>query len=457
MSTTTTTPKPLLLFTAFAGDGHAGPLSRIAAGLIHRGYEVAFLVSQPFEDKIRATGAEYFDTPSPFTPALFEALAKHVVIPIGPTRFALQIAKLFWETLPGRTARMGETLEVLRARDPERQIIIVEDSANLSTIPWRYGRPLPKGFDTFPKTLGVSPAALMMEGIDVAPPSLGLPPDSTPSGRLRNQALTRILNEGAFRPFFEAREKVFAECDCTSLPEHSPTNSWWVDYDTTLILCSPSLDYPRSDKPSSIEFVGCLPRQPISPDLKYPEWWPEILSRGDLSSPSYNKKVVFVTQGTVSFNPQELILPTIAALAHRTDIIVIVLLGRRDAQLENSATLPANVRVIDYFPYDAILQHTDVFVSNAGYGGFTHAVINGVPAVFAGQSEDKAEVSARAEWAGFAKDLRTQTPTAPQIREAVEEVLVEERYKARAVELKVENERMDSLSLVEDHILRMTE
>ncbi len=43
--------------------------------------------------------------------------------------------------------------------------------------------------------------------------------------------------------------------------------------------------------------------------------------------------------------------------------------------------------------------------------GVLQAMTNGVPMVLAGATEDKLEVAMRAEYAGIAVNLRTETPT----------------------------------------------
>ena len=94
-----------------------------------------------------------------------------------------------------------------------------------------------------------------------------------------------------------------------------------------------------------------------------------------------------------------------------------------------------------YLPYDTLLPYTNVFISNGGYNGSMNGVVNGMPMLLVGTDADKEEVSARAEYASVAVNLRVQTPTEAQIREGVGKLLTEEGYKKRAVELKKENEK----------------
>jgi UDP:flavonoid glycosyltransferase YjiC (YdhE family) len=84
-----------------------------------------------------------------------------------------------------------------------------------------------------------------------------------------------------------------------------------------------------------------------------------------------------------------------------------------------------------------LLPKVDVMVTNGGYGAVQRALATGVPLVVAGNTEDKPEVAARVAWSGAGIDLRTGTPTAKAVRNAVRDVLGDGRYLRRARELEV--------------------
>jgi UDP:flavonoid glycosyltransferase YjiC (YdhE family) len=111
------------------------------------------------------------------------------------------------------------------------------------------------------------------------------------------------------------------------------------------------------------------------------------------------KKVVLVAQGTVEINPRHLIIPTIQAFAEREDILVVAILGWKDAKLSDFIKVPSNARVADCLSYDAALEHANVWVHNAGYGavnhGIAHGIAHGVPMVVAGGGMDKTENARR--------------------------------------------------------------
>lgn len=455
LSSTASSKKPLLFFTSFAGEGHTNPVLAIATSMVQRGYDVVYLCSTAFEDKIKDAGAEFFEIAWEHKLKNPEEAAKVANMPIGLERLAVQLVYVFYKGMPMRAKAVAETLEKLRARDPDRQIICIEDVLNMGTMPFRYGSPLPTGFDKPPKTIGISPVPLMMQSQDTGPFLLGLPPDATESGRLRNKALNRLVDEGPVRPMIEAWTCALSACGCTVTPTGSPMTAWFTAHDASIMLCSPSLEYPMSDLPSAVQFAGCLPRGKVSSSFEYPAWWREVTAnaRGTASL----KKIIFVSQGTVNKSWDELVVPTLQAFAGRDDLFVVAALGYRGARLGDAVDVPANARVIEYLPYDAILPLAHVFVSNAGYGAFRHAVMSGTPTVFAGETEDKLEVAMRGEWAGFALNLKTQTPSPEKLGVGVTKVLDDERYMARAAELRRENEALDCLSRIEKQIELFTE
>ncbi|KAK1463087.1 hypothetical protein CMEL01_13156 [Colletotrichum melonis] len=444
---------PLILMAAFPGEGHTNPLLVIAAYLVKKGYEVVFVTTEDFRNKVEEAGAEWVPTNSPMTNTTYQALREAASLPIGPERFAAQIKAVFLETLPPRTLKMEEVLSQLQARNPDRQIIVVEDIFNWSLFPFRHGRPLPQGFNTAPKSIGIGVAAFMMESQDTGPVSLGLPADATDSGRQRNAVLQQLVEQGPMKPMIDAWQQAMKDTGCTAILKTNIFRSCYTAHDYTLQLCSPSLEYNISDLPPSVEFAGVLPRKSAAPSFQYPSWWSEVERA---QKDNQYRHVVFVSQGTVNMDYSELVLPTIEAFSQTEDILVVATLGGRGAQLPHGFVVPSNARVVDYMPYDIMLEYTDVFVSNGGYGALTHAVRNGVPIVLAGESEEKIEVTMRAVYAGLGVSLSTQRPSTDQIRLGVDRIFQDTKFKKAAMKLKHENDGMDALAAVERKVRALT-
>jgi MGT family glycosyltransferase len=429
--------------------GHFNPTAQIAEEMVKRGYDVVYVIGHEFEAKIKQIGAEWVPTLSAFelvTPEFQKEIVK-----LEPSLRGVLYSQehIFLKPMPERAQIIQNTLESLRQREPERQIIVLDEALSMAIYPFKLGKPPPKGFKEFPKTISFNVIPLFIKSRDTAPFLLGVPPDSSEAGRQRNEELWKEVMAAEFGEYVEIQNKYLKEAGATRFPE-VPFDAWVTAKDVCFQMCIPSLEHPRSDLPSSVRFAGCVPKKPLDPSYQYPDWWPELAS-------SKGKKIVFVAQGTIAVNYEELVIPTLVGLADREDLLVVATLGIRGAKLADDFRLPSNARLHDYLPYDPILELADVFVSNGGYGSLTHTVTNGVPQVLSGVTEDKLEVGIRAERAGLAVNLGMRTPTPEQVAKAVDVVLSDPKYKEVALALKEENDGYDTFGIIENQILEFTE
>ncbi len=116
---------------------------------------------------------------------------------------------------------------------------------------------------------------------------------------------------------------------------------------------------------------------------------------------------------------------------------------------------PSNLRLVRFIPFTAVLPHTDVMVTNGGFGGVQLALANGVPLVTAGKTEDKMEVNARVAWSGAGVSLRSDSPTSGQIAASVRTVLGDHSYRDRARELATAYAGYDGVSRAVDVLLEL--
>jgi UDP:flavonoid glycosyltransferase YjiC (YdhE family) len=448
-------PKPLLFFTALPGEGHTYPLLTIASSMIQRGYPVAFHGGAQFEADILAMGAEFSPIPSMLDPVPNpEAVvaAGKAITDCGVPLFVHGLVNFLYNTMPLRTQLLEEAIVKLKERNPARQIIIIHELCSMNVTPFAYGRPVPKGFASFPATIGIGAVNISAPSRDTAPFSMGLPFDTSRACLLRNQELHKLANQGPWLPLFEAAQRAMLDAKCTTVPEDHPFSTWYAAPDVCFQMCSTGMEYPLSDMPPKLRFAGCLPPWVSGSGFDVPSWWDLVLE----SAAKEERKVVFVSQGTAHVDYSELIVPTMEAFRGRADILVVATLGIRGATLGDDIDVPENARWTDFLAYDRILRHADVFVCNAGYGSTSHAVTNGTPAVLAGEVLDKKEVTMRAVYAGYAWDLESATPSVEQIRTGVEAVLADKRFKERAMALKTENEGMDCMGAIERQIIEFT-
>jgi MGT family glycosyltransferase len=194
-----------------------------------------------------------------------------------------------------------------------------------------------------------------------------------------------------------------------------------------------AFEYPRSDLPPQVQFIGALlPDAPST--FTPPSWWDMVTNK--------QRPVVLVTQGTVATNPQELIAPTIQGLAS-ADVQVIAA-GVKDWQSQEMDHLPDNVHVEAFVPFKPLLPYVDVYVTNGGLGGVQFALSNGVPIVVGGTTEDKPEIGNRIAYSGVGINLKTNKPTPEQVRTAVMTILATPQYRHKAQHIQSELARHDA-------------
>ncbi|KAM0344917.1 hypothetical protein ACHAPU_007050 [Fusarium lateritium] len=322
---------------------------------------------------------------------------------------------------------------------PQRPIYVMTESLNFGALALRLGAPglRPDGFIA----IGLNP--ILLTSMDHSPFGSGMLPDRTPEGRQRN----KVAN-AAQKQFFAPSQNAYTEA--LRSVGAKPKNEFLLDSlytlpDRFVQMCAPSVEYHRSDAPCTLRFAGGYPATQRATSIwEKPSWWDQVITNKDVSK----KKIVFVCQGTVAMDFNQLVIPTMFALEQRLDVNVVIALGRPGAALPCDVTIPANCQVADFIPYDSILPHVDVFVTTGGYGSFQRALNHGTPLIMAGTTEEKPESAARAEWAGVAVNLRTTYPSTEQLAQAVDEVLGSEKYKKRAMEIQAEIAGYDPVGVI---------
>ena len=117
--------------------------------------------------------------------------------------------------------------------------------------------------------------------------------------------------------------------------------------------------------------------------------------------------------------------------------------GVKDRSLQALDAVPANARVESFVPFKPLLPYVDVYITNGGFGGVQFALMNGVPIVAGGTTEDKPEIGNRIAYSGAGINLKTNTPTPEQIHAAVKTVLSNPQYRRRAQQIQAELARHD--------------
>ena len=405
-----------LLVASTPAHGHVMPMLVIARDLVARGHEVQVLTGSRFLDAVATAGAEHVALPHA---ADYDDRDATAAFPgrqnkAGVAQLRFDIDHVFLNPIPHQLAAVDEILDRFA---PDA---VITDTAFLGAVPLAM-RPRTQR----PPVIVCGVIPLTLSSRDTAPFGLGLPPSSSPFGRVRN----RVLNVATQRLVFAGNQSHFLHVmrDVGA----GPVSMFLLDAparlaDRFLQLTTPGFEYPRSDLPAEVTFAGpLLSSGPGAATL--PPWWADLEGR----------TVIHVTQGTIANDDlQRLIGATVRALADDDVIVVATTGGRPTSAL--SGPLPPNARIAEFIPYQQLLPRVDAMVTNGGYGGIHYAIAHGVPLVVGGATEDKREIAARVRWAGVGVDLRTEHPQPQAIRTAVHSVLREPKYRQRVGELQTE-------------------
>lgn len=400
--------------------GHVAPMAMLVRGLVDAGHDVVWYSGSKYRLAIEASGARFVGRKAAFDydDARFEHVperANHA----GIDQLKFDLKHVFLDDVPGQ---LEDLRAILRDFSPA---LLLGDPAFIGALVLSELEGIPFA------VLGMLP--MTMGSIDTAPYGLGLPPSASALGRLRNRALRWSVEKVVFAD-------VQKHWNATRASLGLPPAGFLMDAARAAALflqpTIPSFEYPRSDLPANVKFIGRMPVAAPA-DWERPSWWHEL--DGD-------RPVVHVTQGTLANAAPELIGPAIEGLA-REDVLVVVSTGGRDPESLGLANVPSNVRVHRFLSYPELLPRTSVMVTNGGYGGVQTALAHGVPVIVAGTTEDKPEVAARVAWSGTGLDLETATPTPAAVRAAVRRVIDDPSFRTRARELATEYTTYDSVAL----------
>lgn len=412
-----------ILLAATATPGHVNPMLAAARLLVEEGHRVLMLCGALFEQRIRATGAEFV----PFAPEVdfdYRALERHFperASLSGAAQMALALKRFF-------AAPMAQHDSHLRALiAAERVDLLLVENGFYGVLPLLQqgdGRRLPI------LMLGVNPVSFSS-------------PDAIFYGPRIPPELFRSLGELPWldEPTRQLQREVQQSFDAALAEAGAPpltapfTDVMVTAPDAFLQLSCAGFEYERPELEGVIRYVG--PLLPPRIELTPPPWWERLDER----------PLVIVSQGTLAnVDLEQLLLPAMQGLAGDELQLLLTTGGRDPARL--GAAVPANAIVTEHVPFELALPRAAVLVTNGGYGSVQAALAHGVPLVVAGTGEDKAEVATRVAWSGAGINLHSNEPTADAVAAAVRKLVHEPRYRARARLLADEMATLDARAAI---------
>lgn len=421
-----------ILFATMPFDGHFNPLTGIAVHLREQGHDVRWYTGPGYQAKVAALGIPGFVYQRP------REVTGENIAELFPERAKLKGPKLI--------SFDGDQIFVAPVEGHFRDIVDIHPRFPFDALfcdgAFFAAKLIGEKLPIRVYTVGVGP--ILAASRDVPPPFFGLKPATTIIGTLVHRVVRVMLHSGLKAGLNRYNELLESE----GLPPVSAHEWFDVPY-TCGQHCFqdgvPSLDYPRSDLPVNVTFVG--PLLPYRTSASAPSELVEWLR----SNPS---KVVVVSQGTVdNHDSSKLFVPALEALKDGPYQVVVTTGGRNTDELR--AGYPQdNVVIEDFVDYDLLFEHADVFVCNGGYGSVQLALRHGVPIVAAGTREGKNDINARLDYLGFGIDLRTERPKPKQISKGVAAVLNDPAIGRNVARIKAELESYRPFDIIDRQLQR---
>lgn len=404
-----------ILFATMPFDGHFNPLTGVAMHLKAAGHDVRWYAGPSYAAKLARLGIPHL----PFQRAT--EINQQNIGELFPERAKLRGPALIRfdgkHIFVGNTENFFEDVREIDASFPFDALFCDAAFYTMKLIKEKLGKRV--------CAFGVGPS--LETAKDVPPNFAGLKPAKTTMGRLVHQGMRAMMErmvmselKGIYNGTLAAHGLSPIEGSLFDVSYRSP--------DVLFQSGVPGFAYPRRDPNPKVKFVG--PLLPYKVGIATAFSHPEKLEK--------YKRVILVSQGTVdNKDPGKLIVPALEALKDSGALLIVATGYSKTEELRKSYPQD-NIIIEDFVDFDFILDHTDLFICNGGYGSTMLSLSNGVPVLAAGIREGKNDVNAHVDYFGVGIDLRTESPKPADIRRAAERMLSEPRLKQNVARLRAE-------------------
>lgn len=424
------TPKKIL-FATMPMDGHFNPLTGIAMHFKAKGHDVRWYCSQTYEEKLQKLGIPLYsykrarDVNSQNIHILYPEFSELK----GIKKLKFDFEKIFLENIENHYIDIKEIYETEFEFD-----LFFCDSAfyALQIINEKIGKPV----------CVVNPGPMLEISRDTPPNFIGLTPARTIVGKKLHQLMRIFMDKIIFTDGMKLYNNMRKSQD---LPSYN--GSFWdisADYSTLFFQSGiPEFEYFRSDLNPKVKFTGAL--LPFKKVSDYRFKYPEKLK--------LYEKVILISQGTIDNKDQnKLIIPALEALKDKNYLLLVATGNINTDELRKKYNLP-NIIIEDFIDFDFILDFTDLYITNGGYGGVILSLSKGIPILTAGITEGKNDINARIRYYKVGIDLKTENPSSDKIRIKTEEMLVNKTFKDNASRLQSILRNYNTMKIIEDYVL----
>jgi len=418
-----------ILFATMPFDGHFNPLTGVAMHLKAAGHDIRWYAGANYAAKLEKLGIHHytFQRASEINQDNIGELFPERARLRGPALIRFEARHIFVDN----TENFFEDVREINASFPFDALFCDSAFYAMKFIKEKLGKQV--------CAFEVGPSLETSE--DVPPNFVGLKPAKNAIGRLIHQGMRAMME----RMVMGESKRVFNGILAAHGLAPIVGSLFDVSYqspDVVFLSGVPGFAYPRRVPNPKVKFVGVL--------LPYKSVIAKTFSQTEKLA-KY-AQVILISQGTVdNKDPSKLIVPALEALKD-TDALLVVATGYSKTEDLRKSYPQDNIIIEDFIDFELILKHADLFICNGGYGSVLLSLSSGVPVLAAGVREGKNDVNAHVDYFGVGIDLRTESPSPGDIRQAAERILSEPLWKGNIAHLCAELSRYRPNELIEAYI-----
>ncbi len=188
-----------------------------------------------------------------------------------------------------------------------------------------------------------------------------------------------------------------------------------------LVPTTEAYEYPRSDLPPQVVYVGPLLREDNT-NLSFDWAWLEKDTRPTL----------FVSMGTIV--KVRRVFETVIQLAHNADWKAVLAVGK-GGDLTQFGSVPENILLQDFVPQRQLLPRIDAVISHGGNNTVTESLYFGKPLIVVPITGDQPESAGRVKYTGAGIRLNLHHITPKNLQKAIDQVLYNPTFRENAARI----------------------
>jgi zeaxanthin glucosyltransferase len=268
---------------------------------------------------------------------------------------------------------------------------------------------------------------------DIPPPFTTWPYSPTMIGRARNR-LGEALQSQVVQPLARRINAQRRAWNLAPLRQIIDLTHWPPLAEITQLPAS--LDFPRTQLPPWFHYTGPFYDDRSGDPIEFPF---ERLT---------GKPLIYASLGTVLNRPD--VFRMMAAACETLEAQLVISLGSKDQAV--LPDYPGSPLVVRYAPQVELIKRAALVITHAGLNTTLEALSHGVPLVAIPITNDQPGVAARVVYTGVGECLPLSRLTTTRLRDTVQRVLTQPRYRDRARQLQAEIKQAQGVTRAVDII-----